>query len=69
MAAKAELEVRLAKMEARVLHGGENLVDKMSALEACRADVDAQLEVQRCASPLLPCACCALTERPEDVVC
>ena len=64
MAAKAELEARLAKMEARVLHGGENLVDKMSALEACRADVDAQLEVQRCAFLLLPCACCALNERP-----
>ena len=48
MAAKAELEARLVKMEARVLHGGENLVDKVTTLEQQGKDVEAQLEVQRC---------------------
>jgi hypothetical protein len=36
-------------MEARVLHGGENLVDKMSDLKKLAKATKAELEVKQCA--------------------
>ena len=45
----AKLQDRLDKMEARVLHGGENMVDKNSQLKQLVEATEAQVEVQRCA--------------------
>jgi uncharacterized protein YPO0396 len=49
--AKAALEAELEKMEARVLHGGENLVDKMSKLREMTKAASAELKAKRCAPP------------------
>lgn len=45
---KAKIEEQLRKMESRVLHGGENLVDKMSELKKLAKETKAELEVKRC---------------------
>jgi hypothetical protein len=47
-AEKARIEARLAQVQERVLHGGENLVEKMSALKRLAKATRAKLEVQRC---------------------
>jgi kinesin family member 3A len=52
MVSKAKLTEDLKMMEARVLHGGVNLVDKMSQLKKMEQQTLADLDVQRCGDPL-----------------
>jgi hypothetical protein len=50
---KAKIEEQLRKMESRVLHGGENLVDKMSELKKLAKETKAELDVKRYDTPCL----------------
>jgi hypothetical protein len=52
MVSKSKLTEDLKMMEARVLHGGVNLVDKMSQLKKMEQQTLADLDVQRCGTPL-----------------
>lgn len=46
---KQKLEKKLKALEQRVVHGGENMVEKMSELKKLAKATKAELEVQRCA--------------------
>jgi kinesin family protein 3/17 len=63
MASKAKLEEELQKMEARVLHGGVNLVDKMSQLKQMEQQTLADLDVQRCVVVVVALVACFLLHR------
>lgn len=44
---KLKIEQKLKSLEKRVLHGGENMVEKMSELKKLAKATKAELEVQR----------------------
>jgi hypothetical protein len=53
---KHAIEQKLKSLEKRVLHGGENMVEKMSELKKLAKATKAELEVQRCTSSSI-CFC------------
>ena len=45
---KERIEAKLKAMEERVLHGGENMVEKVSELKKLAKETKADLDVARC---------------------